>query len=558
MTTTELPGRVDLSEHGITRPAPSIETRRRRCSTRTRSGAARGGSPRAGRSPSTPARSPAARRRTSSSSRSPARRTGSGGATSTSRSREEHFDGLRDKVTAHLGAADDALRRRRVRRRRPRAPDRRARDHRAPVPRALREDDVHRARTDEELAGFEPQALVLHTPDVEADPAEDGTRTGTFVVLHPARTELLSAARTTRARSRSRSSRVMNDRLPLEGVFPMHCSANVGDDGRRRGLLRALGHRQDDALRRPRALADRRRRARLGRQRRLQHRGRLLREGDPPLAPRPSRRSTGRRTRSGRSSRTSRSTSTASSTSTTTRRPRTRAPPTSSSRSRTRCPRSGPATRARSIFLTADAFGILPPIAKLTREQALYYFLSGFTAKLAGTEIGVTEPQPTFSTCFGAAVPAAAAGGLRADARREARPRTARTSGSSTRAGRAGRSARAAHADRRDARDAQRRALRRARRRRASAPTRSSASRCRSRAGRRREAARPALDLARPGGVRPQGARAGADVRRQLRQALRRRRRGDSRRRAAAPSARSSRHAAASRSHPTRSRTYAA
>jgi phosphoenolpyruvate carboxykinase (ATP) len=52
------------------------------------------------------------------------------------------------------------------------------------------------------------------------------------------------------------------------------------------------------------------------------------------------------------------------------------------------------------VFLTADAFGILPPIARLNREQALYFFLSGFTAKLAGTEIGVTEPQPTFSTCF--------------------------------------------------------------------------------------------------------------------------------------------------------------
>ena len=54
------------------------------------------------------------------------------------------------------------------------------------------------------------------------------------------------------------------------------------------------------------------------------------------------------------------------------------------------------------VMLTADAFGILPPIARLTRDQALYYFLSGFTAKLAGTEIGVKEPQPTFSTCFGA------------------------------------------------------------------------------------------------------------------------------------------------------------
>jgi phosphoenolpyruvate carboxykinase (ATP) len=54
------------------------------------------------------------------------------------------------------------------------------------------------------------------------------------------------------------------------------------------------------------------------------------------------------------------------------------------------------------VFLTADAFGVLPPIAKLTPEQAMYYFLSGYTAKVAGTERGVTEPQATFSACFGA------------------------------------------------------------------------------------------------------------------------------------------------------------
>jgi phosphoenolpyruvate carboxykinase (ATP) len=54
------------------------------------------------------------------------------------------------------------------------------------------------------------------------------------------------------------------------------------------------------------------------------------------------------------------------------------------------------------IFLTADAFGVLPPIARLTPEQAMYYFLSGYTAKLAGTERGVKEPQATFSACFGA------------------------------------------------------------------------------------------------------------------------------------------------------------
>ena len=55
------------------------------------------------------------------------------------------------------------------------------------------------------------------------------------------------------------------------------------------------------------------------------------------------------------------------------------------------------------IFLTADAFGVMPPVSKLTPEQTKYYFLSGFTAKLAGTERGVTEPTPTFSACFGKA-----------------------------------------------------------------------------------------------------------------------------------------------------------
>lgn len=54
------------------------------------------------------------------------------------------------------------------------------------------------------------------------------------------------------------------------------------------------------------------------------------------------------------------------------------------------------------IFLTADAFGVMPPVSKLTPEQAMYYFINGYTSKLAGTEAGVTEPQPNFSACFGA------------------------------------------------------------------------------------------------------------------------------------------------------------
>src|SRR5699024_9875398 len=63
--------------------------------------------------------------------------------------------------------------------------------------------------------------------------------------------------------------------------------------------------------------------------------------------------------------------------------------------------KAGPANKV--IFLSADAFGVLPPVSILTPEQTKYYFLSGFTAKLAGTERGVTEPTPTFSACFGAA-----------------------------------------------------------------------------------------------------------------------------------------------------------
>lgn len=63
--------------------------------------------------------------------------------------------------------------------------------------------------------------------------------------------------------------------------------------------------------------------------------------------------------------------------------------------------KAGHATKV--IFLTADAFGVMPPVAKLTPEQTKYHFLSGFTAKLAGTELGIKEPKPTFSACFGEA-----------------------------------------------------------------------------------------------------------------------------------------------------------
>ena len=324
---------------------------RRRC-------AARRGSPRAGRSSSTPARSPAARRRTSSPSASRRRSSGSGGRPArTAISREEHFEGLRAKVAGLPRRPGAALRRRRLRRRRPAAPDLAARRHAdGPTTRSSRRRcSSRRARAS--WPSFEPEALVLHAPGLEADPAEDGTRTGTFIVFHPTRREILIGGTYYAGEIKKGIFTLMNDSLPLEGVLPMHCSANVGDAGDVAVFFGLSGTGKTTLSADPGAQADRRRRARLGRQRRLQLRGRLLREDDQSLAGGRAGDLRGdERVRHGARERR-RSTSAAASTSTTRRRPRTPAPPTSWSGSRTRCRRSGPGTRRTSSSSTADAFG---------------------------------------------------------------------------------------------------------------------------------------------------------------------------------------------------------
>ncbi|HZT91423.1 MAG TPA: phosphoenolpyruvate carboxykinase (ATP) [Gaiellaceae bacterium] len=312
---------------------------------------------------------------------------------------EESFDGLREKVTSQLANAEalyvvdawagaDPAHRLGVR------------VITAHPYHALFAKTMFIELTPQDQESFEPQALVLHTPDVEADPEEDGTRSGTFVVLHPGRTELLVGGTYYAGEIKKSIFTVMNDRLPLEGVFPMHCSANVGDDGRVAIFFGLSGTGKTTLSADPE-------RSLIGDD---EHgwgdNGVFNIEGGCyakviRLSP----------TAEPEIYRTTHTFGTILENVTVdengvldlddeSKTENTRAAYKLEQISNA-LPSKAAGHPSSVILLTADAFGILPPIARLTREQALFYFLSGFTSKLAGTEIGVTEPQPTFSPCFG-------------------------------------------------------------------------------------------------------------------------------------------------------------
>jgi len=313
---------------------------------------------------------------------------------------EAKFDRLRAKVTAHLDAQDplyvvDAF-----------AGADEA--HRIAV-RVLTGSPYHALFSKtmfiepdgSELEAFHPQALVLHAPEVEAVPAEDGTRVGTFVVLHPTKTEVIVGGTFYAGEIKKSIFTVMNDRLPLEGVLPMHCSANVGEDGKVAVFFGLSGTGKTTLSADPtRSLIGDDEHG-WGSNGVFNIEGgcyakviRLSAEAEPEIF---------------------RTTHTYGTVLENVRIDE-RGVVDLESDAKTENTRAAykleqianalPAKRAGHpssvVMLTADAFGILPPIARLTRDQALFYFLSGFTAKLAGTEIGVKEPQPTFSTCFGA------------------------------------------------------------------------------------------------------------------------------------------------------------
>jgi phosphoenolpyruvate carboxykinase (ATP) len=313
---------------------------------------------------------------------------------------EEHFEAVRDKVIAHLDTADavyvvDAFA---------------GADpaHRIGV-RVVTDSPWHALfaktlfiePTADELEEHEPDALVLHAPSVEADPAEDGTRSETFIVLHPTRCEIVIGGTEYAGEIKKSIFAVMNDRLPLEGVFPMHCSANVGDDGRVAVFFGLSGTGKTTLSADPERHLIGDDEHGWGDAGVFNIEGgcyakviRLSREAEPQIWA--ATHSFGTVLENvivdergvlglDDDSKTEN---------------------TRAAYKLERIDNALPTKRAGHpssvVFLTADAFSIFPPVARLSREQAMFYFLTGFTAKLAGTEIGVREPQPTFSACFGA------------------------------------------------------------------------------------------------------------------------------------------------------------
>ena len=312
---------------------------------------------------------------------------------------EERFEGLRDKVTEFLGGHDlyvvDSFA----------GADPR---HRLAVRtityspwHALFAKTLFIEPTAEELPDHEPQATILHAPPVEADPELDGTRSSTFVFLHPTRGEILIGGTFYAGEIKKSIFTLMNDRLPLEGVLPMHCSANVDDSGKVAIFFGLSGTGKTTLS------ADPNRHLIGDDEHGWSDDGvfnieggcyakviRLSPEAEPEIY------------------NTTRTFGTVLENVIMDERgvldldDDSKTENTRAAYKLEQIANALPTKRAGHpssvIFLTADAFGILPPIARLSREQAMFYFLSGFTAKLAGTEIGVTEPQPTFSACFGA------------------------------------------------------------------------------------------------------------------------------------------------------------
>jgi len=260
---------------------------------------------------------------------------------------------------------------------------------------------------DAELAEFEPDYVILHAPNFQADPATDGVRSATAIVVSYTQRLIVIAGSEYGGEIKKSIFGVMNWKLPAEGVMPMHCSANVGrtTDGTPGDVALFFGLSGTGKT----TLSSDPNRPLIGDDEHgwspngvFNFEGgcyakviNLSREAEPEIYAATHRFGTvlenviadsqgkldladGSLTENTRSC-----------------YPIEFIP---------NCDLSGRGGQPRNVvMLTADAFGVLPPISKLSSAQAMYHFLSGYTAKVAGTEKGLgREPQATFSTCFGA------------------------------------------------------------------------------------------------------------------------------------------------------------
>ena len=257
--------------------------------------------------------------------------------------------------------------------------------------------------SDEDIEAFEPQALILHAPTFAAEGAADGVRQENFVSLHLTDLEILIGGTHYAGEIKKSIFTLMNDRLPTRGVLSMHCSANVGADGRVAVFFGLSGTGKT-------TLSTDSTRPLIGDDEHgwgpdgvFNIEGgcyakviNLSATGEPEIFA--TTRMFGtvlenvvmdpatRRLDLDDASKTE----------------NTRAAYPLESIPNT-VPEAHAGHPSAIVMLTADAFGVLPPVAKLTSEEAMRLFLAGYTAKVAGTEVGVVEPQATFSACFGAA-----------------------------------------------------------------------------------------------------------------------------------------------------------
>ncbi len=253
-----------------------------------------------------------------------------------------------------------------------------------------------------EIQNFKPDWTILNIPEFEADPATDGTRQGNFTIIDFMSKTILIGGTAYAGEMKKGIFSVLNYTLPQTDVLSMHCSANIGKSGDT-ALFFGLSGTGKTTL-----SADPNRNLIGDDEHGWDDKGIFNFEGgcyakvidlsedkEPEIFGAIRHNSILENTRFVPGTKTVDYTNTSVTENTRTAYPLDYIANAAS-------PSVG-GVPANVFFLTCDAFGVLPPISKLSSEQAMQYFLMGYTAKVAGTEMGITEPQVTFSACFGAA-----------------------------------------------------------------------------------------------------------------------------------------------------------